>query len=192
MGAVDKTVFFDMTEALKQKDAAKAMELVEEMLLAGRDVKQFVTELLVHLRNLLVTCTVPDNARILVLSAENAARLQQQAKGLSPAELTYWIGRFSGLQNDMKYASNERILLEVEILRLCSTWADTDLTALAARLAGLERKVAEGVTVTVTEQVSDGAVKKERQNANHPHCRRTRKIYRKNGLCSAMKSATPF
>ena len=121
VGAVDKTVFFDMTEALKQKDAAKAMELVEEMLLAGRDVKQFVTELLVHLRNLLVTSTVPDNARILDLSAENAARLQQQAKGLSPAELTYWIGRFSGLQNDMKYASNERILLEVEILRLCST-----------------------------------------------------------------------
>ena len=49
------------------------------------------------------------------MSAENAARLQQQAKGLSPAELTYWIGRFSGLQNDTKYASNERILLEVEI-----------------------------------------------------------------------------
>ena len=165
VGAVDKTVFFDMTEALKQKDAAKAMELVEEMLLAGRDVKQFVTELLVHLRNLLVTSTVPDNARILDLSAENAARLQQQAKGLSPAELTYWIGRFSGLQNDMKYASNERILLEVEILRLCSTWADTDLTALAARLAGLERKVAEGVTITVTEQVSDGAVKKEKPKA---------------------------
>ena len=65
----------------------------------------------------------------------------------------------------MKYASNERILLEVEILRLCSTWADTDLTALAARLAGLERKVAEGVTVTVTEQVSDGAVKKEKPKA---------------------------
>ena len=108
---------------------------------------------------------MPDNARILDLSAENAARLQQQAKGLSPAELTYWIGRFSGLQNDMKYASNERILLEVEILRLCSTWADTDLTALAARLAGLERKVAEGVTVTVTEQVSDGAVKKEKPKA---------------------------
>lgn len=133
VGAVDKTVFFDMTEALKQKDAAKAMELVEEMLLAGRDVKQFVTELLVHLRNLLVTCTVPDNARILDLSAENAARLQQQAKGLSPAELTYWIGRFSGLQNDMKYASNERILLEVEILRLCSTWADNRLDRIGGK-----------------------------------------------------------
>ena len=85
--------------------------------------------------------------------------------GFTILELTYWIGRFSGLQNDMKYASNERILLEVEILRLCSTWADTDLTALAARLAGLERKVAEGVTVTVTEQVSDGAVKKEKPKA---------------------------
>lgn len=35
VGAVDKTVFFDMTEALKQKDAAKAMELVEEIF-AGR------------------------------------------------------------------------------------------------------------------------------------------------------------
>ena len=75
VGAVDKTVFFDMTEALKQKDAAKAMELVEEMLLAGRDVKQFVTELLVHLRNLLVTSTVPDNARLSLIHIDAADEL---------------------------------------------------------------------------------------------------------------------
>lgn len=150
VGAVDKSVFFDMTDALAKKDAQKSMELIEKMLLDGRDVKQFVSEFLEHLRNLLITATVAEPQRILDLSAENTQRLQAQANTLSQEELTYWIGRFSALQNDIKYAANMRILLEVEVLRLCSQWADQDMTALAARLAGLERKVAEGVTVVQT------------------------------------------
>lgn len=150
VGAVDKSVFFDMTDALAKKDAQKSMELIEKMLLDGRDVKQFVSEFLEHLRNLLITATVAEPQHILDLSAENTQRLQIQANTLSQEELTYWIGRFSTLQNDIKYAANMRILLEVEVLRLCSQWADQDMTALAARLAGLERKVAEGVTVVQT------------------------------------------
>ncbi|HIY04033.1 MAG TPA: DNA polymerase III subunit gamma/tau [Candidatus Anaerotignum merdipullorum] len=168
VGAVDQTVFFDMVDALKEKDAARAMALTEEMLLAGRDVKQFVTDLLVHLRNLLVTATVSEATRILDLSAEHIQRLRQQAAALSAAELTYWMERFSALQSDIRYAAKERILLEVEILRLCSDWADTDLTALAARLAMLERKVSEGVSISaaqvaMTQEASVGQKEKPKR-----------------------------
>ncbi|MBQ9166230.1 MAG: DNA polymerase III subunit gamma/tau, partial [Oscillospiraceae bacterium] len=82
MGAVDQTVFFEMTEALARKDAKKAMTLVEEMMISGRDVKQFVTEMLQHLRNLLMAATIPDAGYVLDLSAEDAERLQAAAKVL--------------------------------------------------------------------------------------------------------------
>ncbi len=147
MGAVDQTIFFEMTEALAKKDSKKTMTLVEDMMLSGRDVKQFVSELLQHLRNLLLAATIPDAGMVLDLSKENAAKLQGAAKVLSPEEIIYYIGKFSDLQSEMKWATNERILLEVELMKLCAPWTEKDVSTLAARLGELERKVAEGVQV---------------------------------------------
>lgn len=153
MGAVDNSVFFDMTDALGARDAGQAMVFIEDMLLSGRDIKQFLNEMLVHLRNLLVTASVTQATRILDLSAEQSARLQAQAQRFSPAEISHWIRCFSALQQDMKYAANARILLEVEVMRLCSDWAEADLEAISARLSGLERKVAEGVAVRQAQPI---------------------------------------
>lgn len=150
MGAVDQSVFFDMTDALADRDAQRAMVLIEQIITNGRDIKQFLTELLSHLRNLLVTATVPDAGKILDLSAENAVRLHTQATTISTAELSCFIRAFSTLQQEMRYAANARLLLEVEVLRLCSEWTDSDVETLVARLSELERKVAEGVKVTVS------------------------------------------
>ena len=151
MGAVDQTIFFEMTDALAKRDAKQAMLLVEQMMQDGRDVKQFVTELLQHLRNLLMAATLPDVTRILDLSAEDGERLKKAAGVLSPEELIYFIGKFSDLQSEMKWATNERILLEVELMKLCAPWTEKDLTALAARLGELERKMEEGVPVAITQ-----------------------------------------
>ena len=155
MGAVDQTIFFEMTEAISHKDAKKAMTLVEEMMLSGRDVKQFVAEMLQHLRNLLMAATIPDAGMVLDLSKENGERLQAAAKVLSPEEMIYLIGKFSDLQSEMKWAPNERILLEVTLMKLCAPWTEKDVTTLAARLGELERKVAEGVPVVAVAAAPD-------------------------------------
>lgn len=158
MGAVDRTVFFDLTEALAKRDVKKAMQIVEEMMLSGRDVKQFVTELLQHLRNLLMAAAVPDSGRIMDISEEDSARLAAAAKVLSPAELIYYIEQFSALQSELKYAPNERILLEVELMKLCAPWTEQNLTALAAKVGELERKLAEGAqVVTVAAEPTEAA-----------------------------------
>ena len=43
-----------------------------------------------------------------------------EVKTWSSSDTGYLIKIFSALQNDLKYASNERILLEVAMLKLCS------------------------------------------------------------------------
>lgn len=168
MGAVDQSVFFDMTEALAQRDAKKAMTLVENMMLSGRDVKQFVTEMLLHLRNLLMAAAIPDPQSVLDLSLEDAERLQAAAGVLSPEEMIYLIGKFSDLQSELKYASNERILLEVELMKLCAPWTEKDLTALAARVSELERKTAEGIQVTAIPTVGEPAPKAKQKPKRRP------------------------
>lgn len=182
MGAVDQTIFFDMTEALAKRDAKRAMELVEEMMRSGRDVKQFVGEWLLHLRNLLMAATLRNPEAILDLSAEDAVRLQAAAKTLSPEEMIYLIGKFSDLQNELKYAANERILLEVELMRLCSPWTEKDLTALAARLGELERKMAEGIPMAGAAVAAEKPAEKPKPKRKPPALPEDRKRVREDWL----------
>lgn len=157
VGAVDRTVLFEMAEALSRRDAKRAMTLVEEMLLAGRDVKQFAAEFLEHIRNLLVTASLSQPGAVLDLSAEEEERLKQTAGLFSPEELVYLMERFSALQSELRYAANERILLEVELMKLCSPWTERDVTTLAARLGELERKIASGVAVAAAPEAQAGS-----------------------------------
>ena len=82
MGAVDQTIFFEMTDALAKRDAKEAMLLVEQMMQDGRDVKQFVTELLQHLRNLLMAATLLEIKSKLLLPKPKA----EEEEGPDPRE----------------------------------------------------------------------------------------------------------
>lgn len=160
VGAVDRTVLFEMAEALSRRDAKKAMTLVEEMLLSGRDVKQFAAEFLEHIRNLLVVSALAQPGNVLDLSAEEEEQLKQTAGLFSPEELVALMERFSVLQGELRYAANERILLEVELMKLCAPWTERDVTTLAARLGELERKIAAGIVPAAPADSAPAALEK--------------------------------
>lgn len=167
-GAVDTSIFFETAEALNQKNATKCMDIVEDIVNDGRDVGQFVTELTVHLRNLLVILTVKEADAVLDMAQENLDRLTVQAETTTAEELIFLIKAFSSLSGEMKYASNQRILLEVELIKLCSPSEKTDFDAVIARLAGVERQVKNGVvaqSVSASVEVKKIPPKKQRPKA---------------------------
>lgn len=144
IGAVDNRLFFEMTEAIQKKDASKALELIEDMMMQGRDIAQFVSEWIGHLRNLLVILSLPEAERVLDVSEETVAELQKQSRSFTSEELMYLIRTISELSSDLKYASNERILLEVQLLKLCSPVVEESYEGLSARIYELERKLQNG------------------------------------------------
>ena len=143
VGAVDNRVLYDMTEAILQKNAVRMMDLIEQIMIQGRDISQFVTELIVHFRNILICNTIENASALLDVSQEEYQRLQSQE--ISKEECMYLIKIFSALQNDLKYASNERILLEVAMLKLCSITAEKNIDDISAKLAAIERKIERGI-----------------------------------------------
>lgn len=148
VGAVDNALFFAMTEGLLNKDVKKVLDLVEEMILQGRDTAQFISDYIVHFRNLLVVVTLPNGGDLLDMSSENVEQLKEQGKKMTADELVYFIKVFSKLQGDMKYALNQRILLEVILIQLCSSAKEKSMDAIAARLAQLERVIKQGVVTS--------------------------------------------
>jgi len=147
-GAVDDGVLFDMVDILLERNCKKALETVDEIMASGRDTVNFVDELIGHLRNLLVISASKDAESILDMSAEKTDRLALQAKKISSDEIIYYIKELSLIAADMKYASNKRVALEVGLIKLCSPSVKSDVSALAAKVAFLEREIKNGIKVT--------------------------------------------
>jgi DNA polymerase-3 subunit gamma/tau len=153
VGSVDDEVFFSMADAIGERNTAACMEMVEKLLIQGKDIGQFVLELIAHYRNLLVAATIPNPELILDMPQETKERLKNQAQKFTPEQLIFWIQDFSKLQGEMKYVSNERILLETQLIRLCSAVVEASYDSIAARLSQLEQKIQEKTVIQVVSSV---------------------------------------
>ena len=143
LGAVDKSVFFELTKAVVNRDSQKAIEICEEINTQGRDMRQFVLDGIMHFRNLLVAQNTSDPQSILDYSADYIGQLIEQSKQVSATSLMRYIRIFSDLDVAMKGASKPRILLEVSLLKLCEPAMDVSHDAVLDRITALEQKIQE-------------------------------------------------
>ena len=71
LGAVDSGVFSELLRAVIAKDTTACMKKLEEMVIQGRELGQFVTDFIWYLRNLLVLKTADDAENMLDMSEDN-------------------------------------------------------------------------------------------------------------------------
>jgi len=128
-GAVDSTVFFKLGDALLSKSTAAALSIIAELSENGRDIIQFTTDFISHLRDLLVAAAAP-NSNAVDYSAENKQALVSQSKKLGNDLIIRLIGGFSEILPKLRGATDARILFEVECIRLCVDIPVTPTTAL--------------------------------------------------------------
>lgn len=144
-GAVDRSVFFDLTRSIAEGNSTAALDTVEKLVLNGRDIQQFTAEYIKHLRNLLVARSVTGSCAALDYSDGYIEKLREQAETLTPGYLIDLINRFSELQNGMKYSQNPRIMLEVAFISACSPLTDKSTAALDKRLSHVEEQLENGL-----------------------------------------------
>ena len=154
IGSVDNSVFFDCINAIVEKDSKNVLSIVDDVVMQGRDITQFVTELIQHLRNLLIVITIGQPEKVLDLSEDNINKYKEQSKNISANETMYYIKQFSELLSDLRYANNARIILEVCLLKLCTPQADNSVESVIARLESIERDIKLG-NFKVSSTVSD-------------------------------------
>ena len=150
LGAVDHEVFAQLTDALMAKDAKACMNIVETITIQGRDILQFILDTVAHLRNLLVVRSVANPNEILDMTSDQIDQLKEQSTRFNDEIILYYIKQMSELENKIKYMSAERILLEVELLKLCHPDMDDSTEGLRHRIAHLEEEIANGVTLVHT------------------------------------------
>ena len=160
LGAVDTTVFSQLIRCVLDADVAGALKVLEEIVIQGRELGQFITDLTWYLRNMLLLKTAEANEDIIDLSSDNMARLKEEAALADEAVIIRYIRILSDLSGQLKYASAKRVLVEIALIKLCRPQMEEDTQSLVDRIRQLEMRIEQGIPV-VMSQGGSAAVRNE-------------------------------
>ena len=162
LGAVDTEIFSKLLRQILNQDVVAAIQTVNELVDEGRELGQLVNDFTWYMRNLLLMQSSDEMEEVLDMSADNLAALKEEAQMVSPEVLVRYIRIFSELSNQIKFAAQKRILLEVAIIKLCRPQMDRDYSSLLERMDELEKKLENGV---VTAPAASASVPEARTKA---------------------------
>ena len=141
---MDVEVFAKLLRYIKAGSADGCMTILDEVLATGRELTQFVADFAGYLRNLLLAQSVDDPYEVLEFSKENMELIIHEANIVDGETLIRYISIMSELLNRIRYASQKRLLIEVELIKLVRPQMQTDYSALLDRVRVHEEKLENG------------------------------------------------
>lgn len=147
LGAVDTEVFSRLLRHVVDQDVTGCIGLLEEIVMQGRELMQFVTDFTWYLRNLLLLKSSDDIEDVIDMSSDNLARLKEEAQMLEVESIMRYIRIFSELSGQIKYASQKRILVEIALIKLCRPNMEKDFGSVVERVRVIEEQLENGVAV---------------------------------------------
>jgi DNA polymerase-3 subunit gamma/tau len=144
LGAVEEDSLFRLCDTIVDRDTAGALVFVEELAEQGQDLGRLVTDLLDHLRHLLLVQHVGHVPESLPITEETRERLREQANQLSQATVVRLIDLLAVAVEDQRQGADPRLPLELALVKVTRPAADLAQESLAFRVEALEERLAHG------------------------------------------------
>src|SRR4051812_18690289 len=138
LGAVEDEVLFRLCDMVVGNETAEALLFLEELSAQGQDVGRLVTDLLEHLRHLLLVQHMNEVPDSLPVTEEARERLREQANQLPQATVIRLIDLLAVAVDDMRQGGDPRLPLELALVKVTRPAADLSREAMAHRLELLE------------------------------------------------------
>jgi len=136
LGLVRAEVLYDLCEAMLDKDIGRQLKTIEDVVVNGKDLSQFVSEILGHFRNLLV-CKTANPKELLALPDEDIARLVKQSGRFSLTHLIRLVEQFAELTKGFDSQLAQRIALESTLIRISKVGIELSVDTVLEKLVQL-------------------------------------------------------
>ena len=155
LGAPRGEVQFEIADVVAVGDVRGVFEVVDRLVLDGRDVRNVTNETIGHFRDLLLVKTAPGQEDLLDLATDAYEGLRVQTEKFSAGELARILALLLAAQNDMRWTTSPRLSLELALIRACLPDTDPTPAGVVARLERLERlaNLAPEAVVVLEERV---------------------------------------
>jgi DNA polymerase-3 subunit gamma/tau len=140
VGAVDEESLLRLCDMVVDHDTAGALVFIEELAEQGQDLGRLVTDLLEHLRHLLLVQHMGHVPESLPVTEETKELLRQQANQLPEPTVLRLIDLLAVAVEDMRQGGDPRLPLELALVKVTRPQADLSRESLAHRVELLESR----------------------------------------------------
>ena len=151
LGAVDTEVFSRLLRSVLARDVLGCVQLLEEIVMQGRELTQFVTDFTWYLRNLMLVQASDNLEEVIDMSSDNLKRLKEESAQVDMDQIVRYIRIFSELSGQIRYAAQKRILVEIALIKLCKPEMEVSQDAMLDRIRQVEDKIENGVVAVMPE-----------------------------------------
>ena len=110
------TYIHHLTEAIIQYDVEKALKSIDEVLNEGKDIVNFLWELIKYVKDVLVFQTA---GKLDLYSPKELEKIQELSQKVSKEKLISIIYELSELENNLKWSTQKVIMFQAGIIKLC-------------------------------------------------------------------------
>jgi DNA polymerase III subunit gamma/tau len=168
LGSVGPETLFETTSALYERRVADALRIVDRLSNQGRDLGQFVGELISHLRTVMLLPHAPEVA-LAEVGADERGPLEEQAQAIPTAEVVRLIEALDGALGRIKRGGDPRLELELYFLRVTRDYTEPSVERLLIRLEALEQAAEKGSLAGATPRIiADEVTRVEEATAADP------------------------
>ena len=138
LGIVPQETFFKLTKAISGNNIKEALDLINQIIDQGYDIRHFATDLLKHFRNLLM---LKINEEVVDLPKDLRERLKKFKERFDQDRLLRMIEIVSQAREEMKRNEKVRLILEMTIIKLTKLEPTISVDEILRKIGSIEERL---------------------------------------------------
>src|SRR5690349_21540845 len=140
LGTVEEDALFRLCDLVVDRDTAGALTFIEELSEQGHELGRLVSDLIEHLRHLMLVQHMHEVPESLPVTEETRERLRAQANQLGEPTVIRLLDLLAVAVDDMRQGGDPRLPLELALVKVTRPAADLERESIAFRLEQLEQR----------------------------------------------------
>jgi DNA polymerase-3 subunit gamma/tau len=146
---VDQEIYFRVSDFLKNHNTQSAIQLVDEVIKSGYDLREFVGGLTEHLRNLLIVRST-ESTQLIEVSENYKKRYEKEASQFTEQDILRYIKQTNELDQSLRWAAQPRYRLEAGLIQMAKMENSVQIEELLQQIELFKKKISSSNSINVS------------------------------------------
>lgn len=152
-GLAGREHLFALAESIAAHDSEKTLTVLNELYNNACNMERLIADLITHFRAMMIARSVSNYKDLIVCPQAELEKIHVQSNSFTLARILSALDILNDTAIRLKSGAHRRTAVEMALLRMADERLDTDINALLARVAELERRLETGAFQVPTNNV---------------------------------------